>query len=119
MKIRDLGKAILDFELTTIPKVAYIGICLIFGLLFNVFCWVIKTYKGLWGIILLACVIIFFYGLERNCVDWCYRLIDLYDGYAIKEGNLYLIIFLLVGLVFSFKLDKKLTSININNQNEV
>ena len=112
MKVRDLGKAILDFELSTIPKAIYIGVPIIFGLLYGLFCWTIKVYKGLWGIILLVCSVAIFHGLEKDCVDYCWGLIDLSHGYAIKEENLYLIIFLLTALAVSFIVDKKLTAIN-------
>lgn len=113
MKIRDLGKAILDFELTTIPKAIYLGVSVFFVLLLALVCWLVNLYKSLWGLILIGCIIIFFVGLEKDCVEYCWGLIDLrYQGYAIEEEYFYTIISLLVGLAVSFKLDKKLTEIN-------
>lgn len=110
MKVRDLGKVILDFELNQIPKAIFFIFLMVFGLLFGVFCWVIKTYKALWALILIGCAITFFASLEKDCVGYpCLGLIDLeYQGYAIDEDGLYIIISLLVGLVAAFMIDKKL-----------
>lgn len=112
MKIRDLGKAILDFELNTIPKVVSIGASLFLTLLFGLFHWVVSVYKSLWSVILIGCFIMFFVGLEKDCVSYCWGLIDInYQGYSIKEEYFYSIIALLIGIAVSFKLDKKLTEI--------
>ena len=113
MKIRDLGKAILDFELSTIPKVISIGATVFLALLFGLFHWVVSVYKSLWGVILIGCFILFFVGLEKDCTGYCWGLIDLnYQGYSIEEEYLYSIIALLAGIAVSFKLDKKLTEIS-------
>lgn len=113
MKIRDLGKAILDFELSTIPKVISIGASLFLALLFGVFHWVVNVYKSLWWVILIGCFIMFFVGLEKDCTGYCWGLIDLhYQGYSIEEEYFYSIIALIVGIAVSFKLDKKLTEIS-------
>lgn len=126
MKIRDLGKAILDFELNKIPKAIFFiskaiffGLFVVFALLFSGFCWAVKTYKSLWALVILACVIIFFHGLEIDCVDYCYNLINISGRYAIVADNLYFIISLYVGLVVSYALDKKLTLLNKKIQSEV
>ena len=112
MKVRDIGKAILDFELNTIPKVIAIGASLFLALLFGVLCWVVSVYKLLWVVILIGCFIMLFVGLEKDCSSYCWGLIDLnYQGYSIGEGYFYTIIGLLVGIAVSFKLDKKLTEV--------
>ena len=113
MKIKDLGRAILDFELNTIPQFLILAISLIVGLLFRVLRWVVSTYKSMWHLIIIGCFILFFVGLEKDCTNWCYSLIDLnYQGYAIEKGYLFSIIALIVGIVVSFKLDKKLSEIS-------
>lgn len=113
MKIKDLGRAILDFELNTIPQFLILAISLIVGLLFKVLRWVVSTYKSMWHFILIGCLILFFVGLEKDCTRWCSHLIDLnYQGYAIREQYLFSIIALIVGIVVSFKLDKKMNEIS-------
>lgn len=115
MKIRDLGKAILDFELGSVPKAIFMAFILILGFIYSVFHWLVKTYKSLWWVILLACTGIFIYYLEKDCVNYCYGLVDLYDGYAIQEEGLILIAMLLSGLIISVYLSKKLRSFDFGN----
>ncbi len=113
MKIRDIGKAILDFELNTVPKVIAISASLFLAILFGILRWVVSVYKSLWAVILIGCFIIFFAGLEKDCSSYCWGLIDLhYQGYSIEEEFFYTIITLLVGIAVSFKLDKKLTEVS-------
>lgn len=113
MKVRDLGKAILDFELSTIPKALSIGASVFLMLLFRLFHWVVSIYKSLWGLIVTACFILLFLGLEKDCTGYCRNLIDLhYQGFSIEKETFYLIIALIAGIPLSFKLDKKLSGIS-------
>lgn len=113
MKVRDLGKAILDFELNLIPKAIFFIFSLLLEFLFSIFCWAVRTIKALWGLILIGCVILFFTGLQKDCVNYCSGLIELhYHGLAIENGSLFTIILLLVVLVAAFMIDKKLPKTN-------
>lgn len=112
MKIRDLGKAFLDLEISTIPKA--IGKLLLYifvGLPFLIFCGIVHLYKQMWPVVLLASVIIFFGGVEVDCREWCYFFIEIYSGFFIEKENFYWVLGLLSGLATAFVLDKKLAPI--------
>ncbi len=117
MKVRDLGKAILDFELENIPKAIKATITLSIAILtwgvaicFGLLCSFIRLYKRFSGLIFISCIFIFFSGMEKDCTRYCWGLIDLYNGYAISEDYLFTVIALIIGIVVSFKLDKELSS---------
>lgn len=114
MKIRDLGKAILDFELNTIPKLLGLILAVLVGLLVGILHWVVNLYKSLWWLILIICGAMFFFNLEKDCENYCSSLIALpYNGYAIHSDFFVTILFLLVGVIASFKLEKKLAEIKL------
>ena len=113
MKIRDLGRAFLDFELNKIPRASVLAISLILGLLFGTLRWIVSLYKALWFAVIVVSFISLYVGLEKDCTKWCYGLIELnYQGYALKEEYLYSAVVLIVAIPISFLLDKKFNEIS-------
>jgi hypothetical protein len=111
MKIRDLGKAIMDFELNTVPnflKFLIIGLLILAFKLLSSF---IRLYKSAWPLLLLASLAIFFLGIDE-CIQSC-------DGINIKENlwlnlsedSIILLILIPVSFIAAFVLDKKLTKL--------
>lgn len=106
MKVRDLGQAILDFELNSIPK-AIIGLLsIVVALAWGLFTAVVHLYKSLWFLVLLVCSGLVFFNLEEDCTYYCG--LNLTPKYSIDYDFVFVVGWALVALIVAFWLDKKI-----------
>lgn len=112
MKVRDIGKAILDFELSKIPQfvIAVITLCIMTA--WGLFCWAVNLYKRMWLPIVLICAGAIFFNLEDACTRYCYNAVNLGDKYSVSTDVFVPVILAIGGIIVAAWLDTRLKRIN-------
>lgn len=107
MKVRDLGKAILDFELNTIPDIFKTAFFAIFTFCYKGLRQLLKLYIAALPLAVLASIAIFFLGLE-TCSEYCYGVIKLRDDLYLDDDHLSAIIGITISYVVCYFFYRKL-----------
>lgn len=112
MKVRDIGKAILDFELSKIPHfiIAVITLCVM--AVWGFICWAVNLYKRMWLPIILVCAVTIFVNLEDVCTGYCGYAVNLGDKYSVDKDIFVTVVVAIGGIIAAAWLDKKLKRIS-------
>lgn len=118
MKVRDLGQAILDFELNNIPKFVFAALSLVFVLILRVTLYLIYLYDKLNGYIIAATMLGLLGSVEKgHCTStYCYGYINLPYNFIIHQEMLIVVGLILGSIVLAYWLNCKLAPLRVKLQ---